>query len=339
MMRKVFLLLISLAIGIGLFVWIAEAVGWQNIKDAILVFTGWQGLVILGLTILMALIGTWKWREILKGGGTNISFVSLLNPYLAGFSIMFLAPVLLWGGEVFRSYILKERNNIPWSKGMASVIIDRMLEWTANLSVIFFGGFFFLFIIGFPPLKLGIIFGGLFLILLLGVSFFYFKCVKKESFVSLFIKNSQNKPFEIEKEIFGFFKAKKAAMWKALFLSFLRAGTMYVRAWFLILFLGKTISALPVLSILGFSYLAVMIPIPTALGSHEAIQTFAFNALGLGASTATAFTMIIRGAELIFSLAGIIILFRLGVILIKNILFKKIDKLVENNESGHQSSH
>ena len=338
-MRKFLLLLFSLLIGVGLFFWIAEMVGWEKIKDAFLVFRGSQGLFILGLTILMAAIGIWKWREILKGAGVELPLKSLLNPYLAGYSIMFLAPILIWGGEVFRSYILKERNNVPWSKGMASVVIDRMLEWTANLAVIFFGGLFFLLIIGFPPLKLGIIFGGVFLVLFVGVSFFYFKCVKRESFVGLFIKNDQNKPFEIEKEIFGFFKVKKKTMWKALFLSFLRAGIMYIRAWFLILFLGKTISALPVLSILGFSYLAVIIPIPTALGSHEAIQTFAFNALGLGASTATAFTMIIRGAELIFSLAGIMILFRLGVILIKNILFKKIDKLVENNESGHQSSH
>ena len=218
---------------------------------------------------------------------------------------------------------------------MASVIIDRVLEWTVNLAVIFSGGIFFLFIIGFPPMKLGVIFGGVFLILLAGVSFFYFKCVKRESFVGLFIKNGQNKPFEIEKEIFAFFKIKKKAMWKALFLSFLRASVMYTRAWFLILFLGKTIAALPVLSVLGFSYLAVMIPIPTALGSHEAIQTFAFGALGLGVSTATAFTMIIRGAELILSLFGIVILFRLGIILIKNILFKKIDKLAENNETGN----
>jgi len=334
-MKKVLLLLFSFIIGIALFVWIAKIVGLDEIKKAFLVFTGWHGLVILGLTFLMALVGTWKWREILKGGGTNVPFMSLLNPYLAGFSIMFLAPILLWGGEVFRSYILKERNGVPWSKGMASVVIDRILEWTANLAVIFFGGLFFLLIIGFPPVKLGIIFGGVFLILLLGVSFFYFKCVKRESFVSLFIKNGQNKPFEIEKEIFGFFKVRKKAMWKALFLSFLRAGVMYTRAWFLILFLGKTITALPVLSVLGFSYLAVMIPIPTALGSHEAIQTFAFGALGLGASAATAFTMIIRGAELILSLFGIIILFRLGVILIKNILFKKINKLAEDNESGN----
>jgi uncharacterized protein (TIRG00374 family) len=331
-MKKVLLLLISFLIGMGLFFWILKMVGWREIKNAFLVFTGWQGLIILGLTLLMMLVGTWKWKEILKGNGIKVSFKELLNPYLAGFSVMFLAPILVWGGEIFRSYILKERNFIPWSKGMASVIIDRILEWTANLAVIFFGGIIFLFMIGLPPMKLAIIFGGVFLILLTGIVFFYFKSVKKESMINFFIKNNQNQPFEIEKEIFSFFKIKKPLMWKVFSLAFLRAAIAYLRTWLLILFLGKSIGAFPALSILGFTYLAVIIPIPTALGSHEAIQTFAFDSLNLGASTATAFTMIIRGAELIIALAGVIILFRLGIILLKNTLFKKLNNFAKNNE-------
>ena len=329
-MKKFLLFLVSFLIGIGLFIWIGKTVGWAEIKNAFLVFTGWKGLAILGLTILMAFIGTWKWKEILKGEGIKISFKSLLSPYLAGFAVMFLAPILLWGGEIFRSYILKERNSIPWSKGMASVIIDRILEWTANLAVVFFGALFFLFIVDFPPIKLGIVFGAVFLIFFSGISFFYFKSAKRESIIKFFTRGNQDEPFETEKEIFNFFKLKNLVMWKAMSLSFLRAGIMYFRAWLLILFLGKTITALPVLSILGFSYLAVMIPIPTALGSHEAIQIFAFNSLGLGASTATAFTMIIRGAEVIVALFGVIILFRFGIILLKNILFKKLNNFTKN---------
>lgn len=326
-MKKVLLFLASLIVGFIIFIWIAETVGWADIKSALSVFSGWDGIIILGLTLLAALIGTWKWQEILKGQGVKISFRNLLSPYFAGFAIMFLAPILVWGGEVFRSYILKERNSISWSKGMASVVIDRISEWTANLTVIFFGSLFFLFIIGFPPIRLGLIFGGTFLIILIGTSLFYFKCIKKESLMSFFIKKDNDKPWEIEKEFFRFFKTSKKAMWKMFFLSFLRAGVMYVRTWFLILFLGKTITALPVLSVLGFTYLAVMIPIPAALGSHEAIQAFAFNSLFLGVSTSTAFTMIIRCADLLLAIFGVLILFRLGVILIKNILFKKIDRV------------
>lgn len=329
-MKKALLFLISLLFGVGLFIWIGETVGWGKIKNAFLVFTGWQGIVIFSLTALIALVGTWRWKEILRGEEVKISFKNLINPYLAGFAIMFLAPILLLAGEFFRGYILKEKSSVPWSKGMASVMIDRILEWTANLVVVFFGALFFFYKIGLPPKNLGIIFGvALFLFTVL-ISSFYFKIFKQERIArpilrSLGLKNFNhtNSILDIEKEIFNFFKSKKLALWKALSLSFLRTVFMYFRTWLLIIFLGKSLGALPALSILGFTYLAAMIPIPTALGSHEAIQTFAFNSLGLGASTATAFTMIIRGAELLIALAGVTILLRLGISLLKNNLFKQ----------------
>ena len=331
MIKKILLLLISFLVGIALFFWVSRMVDWEGVKEVLSLFTGWEGLIVLGLTAVMAAVGTWRWKEILKGGGTEISFRCLIGPYLAGFAVMFLAPILVWGGEIFRTYTLKERNSVPWSKGMASVIIDRILEWTANLTVIIVGGLFFIFFIGLPSSKLLIVFGGLFLVFLGGLGFFYFKSIRRESIVSFFVRN--DKPLETEKEIFNFFKGNKKAVWKSFILSFLKAGAMYVRVWFLIVFLGKSIGALPALSVLGFSYLAVMIPIPTALGSHEAIQTFAFGSLGLGAHTATAFTMIIRGAELIAALTGVVILFRLGAILVKNNLFKKLSNLSENNNA------
>ena len=331
-MKKFLLFLVSLSVGMGLFIWIGKIVGWQEIKNAFLVFTGWQGLVIFGLTLLMMLIGNWKWKEILKGENIKTSFRELFRPYLAGFAVMFLAPILLLAGEIFRGYILKAKNFVPWSKGMASVFIDRITEWTANLVVIFFGILFFLYTIGLPPRNLGIIFGGAFLLFAFGISIFYFKTIKRESMAKSLLRilglerlNHANSILDIEKEIFNFFKPKKIAMWKVFSLSFLRALVMYFRTWFLVIFLGKSITSLPVLSILGFTYLAAMIPIPTALGSHEAIQTFAFSSLGLGGGTATAFTMIIRGAELIIALVGVVILFRLGIDLLKNTLFKKLN--------------
>ncbi len=332
-MKKVLLFLFSLLIGIALFVWILRIVGWQEIKNAFLVFTGWQGLVILVLTVLMMAVGTWKWKEILRGTGVNIPFKALFGPYLAGFAAMFLAPILVWGGELFRSYVLKDREKIDFDKGMASVIIDRILEWTANLAVIFFGGLFFLLAIELPPIKLVAIFGGVFVIFLAGIVFFFFKSARKESIVKFFLPGNKDRPFEIEKEIFAFFKFENLALWKGVGLSFLKVAVMYLRTWFLVSFLAKGIGILPILSILGFSYLAVMIPIPTALGSHEVIQTFAFGALGLGSSTATAFTMIIRGAELLVALFGLALFFRLGIILLKNTIFRKISKITDRETS------
>ncbi len=328
-MKKILLFLSSLLVGIVLFIWIGKTVGWQEIRNAFLAFTGWQGIAIFLLTLLVMSISNWKWLEILRGEGVKMSFRGLFRPYLAGFAVMFLAPVLFWGGEIFRGYILKKKYSVPWTKGMPSIIIDRILEWTANLTIIFLGVLIFLVMIDLPPAKLGIIFSCTFLLFAIGISYFYLKVFKRESIVKLIFRIPGLKKLEgdsailkAENEIFHFFKYKKKALAKAFGLAFLRTGAGYLRAWFLILFLGKEVSLAPVLSILSFNYLAMMIPIPAALGSHEAIQIFAFNALGLDASTATAFTMLIRGAELIFALIGVVILFRLGVVILKNTLFK-----------------
>jgi uncharacterized protein (TIRG00374 family) len=236
-MKKVLLFLISLFIGIGLFTWTLKIVGWQEIKNAFLVFTGWQGLAIFGLTVLMMLIGNWKWKEILRGENVKISFRNLFNPYLAGFSVMFLAPILLLAGEIFRGYVLKKNNSIPWPKGIASVFIDRILEWTANLVVIFLGVLFFLSIIGLPSMKLVIIFGGVFLFFAGGISYFYLNTFRKKSMARFILKILGLKNFgqgstilETEKEIFNFFKPERKSMWKGFGLSFLRATAMYLRA-------------------------------------------------------------------------------------------------------------
>jgi uncharacterized protein (TIRG00374 family) len=335
-MIRILLFLVSLFIGSGLFVWVGKIVGWEEIKNSFLAFKDWQYFVILGLTLLMAAIGTLKWKEILKGENVKISFKSLFGPYLAGYSVMFLMPIIIWGGEILRGYSLKERYSVPWPKAMASIIIDRIFEWTVNLAVIILGIAFLLFKIHLLPQNLEIIFGTVFLVFVTGITFFYFKVFKKESIIKALAElfglkkiKEKNAFLETENEIFDFFKIKNDFLWNALGLSFLRASAMWLRVWLLILFLGKISGGLPALSILGFNYMASMIPIPTALGSHEAIQTFAFSVFGLGRSNAAVFTMIIRGVELTISLLGLVFLFKFGTEFLKKLLFKKIEKLAD----------
>jgi len=327
-MRKIFLFLISFLIGISLFVWTLKFVGWPEIKNAFLVFTGWQGIIILILALFIALIGTWEWKVILKSEGIDIPFKDLFKPYLTGFSIMYLAPILIFGKEVFRSYVLKEKHSVPWSKGIAAAIIDRILDFTTELIFIFFGIFFFLLIFGFPSKIPGLIFG-VFLVLVAGISFFYFKVFKRESIAKFFIKvftpkyQNDNTPLHIEEEIFNFFKIKERYMWQGFGLTFFEKVIKFLKTWLLIIFLGKTISFLPVLSVLGFSYFSAMIPIPASLGNDEVIQAFVFGSLGLGANTGTAFTLIDRGAGLIVALVGLFILFGFGLKSLEVSLSKK----------------
>lgn len=338
-MKKILLFFISLFVGIGLLVWIIRFIGWEEIKSAFLIFAGWHGLVILILTALMLFFGVWKWKVILKSQGYDLPNRQLAGTYFAGFSVTYLLPMLFFGGEIFRGYVLKEKFSIPWERAISSVIIDRILEITAYLVTIIAGTIFFLLKIGLPPRNLGIILlGGLiFFSVILGL--FYFKSFKRESIARFFINLFNNKrfpneePFDIEKEIFKFCKPKKKVLWEGIGLAFLRVIVTWFRCWILVLFLGKSVGIFSALSILGFYYFAIMIPIPMALGSHEVIQTFSFGALGLGANTALAFTMIQRGAELILAFVGIAIFFRLGMRLLQTVLFRKIENFINNRNN------
>jgi uncharacterized protein (TIRG00374 family) len=343
-MKKLPIFLLSFLVGIILFWAVIRFVGWQEIKKSVLVFSGWQGLLILFLTFVWVLVINWKWKEILKGEGVNLPFFSILRPGLIGFSLMYLAPTFILGGEIFRGYILNKNHSISWAKGMASVFIDRILDWTTNLLVVFFGMSFFLLKISLLPKRLGIILGSVFLFWLVGIAFFYAMVFKRESiarFILRFInyKGQSSEPLEIEKEIFNFFKLKSVQFWKALGLTFLEEGIMLLRIWILISFFGKSISFFVALSISGFYYLATMIPIPASLGVQDILQVFAFKALGLGANVGIAFTLIIRAAEVIVALVGVGLVPGLGLRLFENIVLKNnvVNAAKDQNGTGESS--
>jgi hypothetical protein len=326
----------SLILGLVIFIQLGKIIGWQEIGRAFAVFTGWQGLVIILLSFLVAVIGNWRWQEILKDSGINVSFFNLFKIYLGGYSMMYLMPILIWGGEAFRVYGLTKSSDVSWKKTFASVIIERILEWTANILVIFLGLAFFLYNVYLPPKELVIVFGISLTFFVSIISYFYIRALGKKSIIRDIVKrfwkkevSDDNGFISVENEVFKYFQWGKSFN-KGVALSILRAVVMQARVWILIFFLGDAIGFFPSLSILGFSYLSSMIPIPTSLGSHEAIQFYAFTSLGLLGSTATVFTLILRAAEIVVSSVGMAFLLRTG--------FKLAESKIFNYGKGKQNS-
>jgi uncharacterized protein (TIRG00374 family) len=321
----------SFLIGALLLAFVIKVVGWYEIRKSLLIFTGFKGLVIFLLTFLWILINNWKWKEILKTRGAEIGFFDLFKPFLAGFSILYLFPTFVLGGEFLRGYILKKKYSVSWAKGMASVFIDRIVDWTTNLGIVFLGMGFFLSKTGILPQKIGIAVGFTFFIWLIFILFFYIMVFRKESIARLFFRifklgNMHVGLLNMEREIFGFFNVKKSSFWKILGIAILEEVILLLRIYILLIFLGKEISFLVALSISGFYYLSTMIPIPASLGIQDGLQAFAFGALGLGSGVGTAFTLIIRATEFTIALIGIVILFRLGIKLFEDTLFKEETK-------------
>lgn len=350
--RNLLFFLLSFLVGIGLFCWIVRLIGWQDIKRAFLIFAGWQGLLILILTIIIIIIENQKWKDVLKAQKVALSFKELGRILLASSSLRYFVPVALVGGEMFRGYLLNKKHSIAWPKAIASVTIDRILSWTANLVAIFFGICLFMFnptvrqslgnglANNFSTKNLGIIFAATFVFFAGAMIFFYFRTFRKESIFKIFfgllslkkrskgfLVNSKEKVLEAEQEIFSFFKPKKGAMWRCLGLSFLRIMVILLRTWLLVVFLGKAIGLLGASSLLAFFLLSALVPVPAQLGVHDAAQAFAFSALGLGAGTGLAFAMIIRAAQLLIVLFGLLVLLKLGFELLRGRILEKVGKI------------
>lgn len=335
--KQKLLLIFSFLLGLAIFIWLGKIIGWEEIGDAFAVFKGWQGLVIIIFSFLIALLGNWRWKEILKVSNIEISFSQLFKIYLGGYAMMYLFPILLWGGEAFRVYGLMKEKKLSWKKTFASVIIERVLEWTANILVIFIGLSFFLYKIYLPPKELIIIFGASLVFFVSVITYFYINALGKKSIVRKIVMSfwkkevsDENGMLAVEKDVFNFFQLRNGSFKKGVALSVLRALVMQARGWILIYFLGNAIGFFPSLAILGFTYLSSMIPIPTSLGSHEAVQFYAFTSLGMTASMATAFTMIIRAAEIVVSSVGLVFLIKTGFNLVGD-KFLSYDKDQQNN--------
>jgi len=342
-MKKVLLFFISLVIGTLLLLAVVQKTGWEEVKSVFLSFSGWDGLIILGLSFLMLVVGNLRWQEVLKGQGINIPFLPLFRIYLAGFSVMFLAPVVLFGGETLKAYLIKKKYSLSWDQGVASVVVDRMIELTVYVFFILIGVVYFVFSTGFHFSGFNLALGSVLALFIAGIFLFYSKCFKKQSILKFFVglfkpEADDGKPFELEMEFFKILKPTGRLFWKVVALSFLRCGVMLARVWVLLFFLGKTLGLLPALSVLSFSYFALMVPVPTALGVHETFQALVFSVLGIGSFMAPAFAMIIRAGDLLMSLIGLVLLFHFGFSLAKDVLFKKIEAFANySNGKNHKN--
>tara|TARA_Y100000310_G_C20607798_1_gene776420 strand:- start:160 stop:1161 length:1002 start_codon:yes stop_codon:yes gene_type:complete len=330
-MRKFLAFFAFLLLGIILFSGVIRAVGWQEVWEAAQEFWGGKGILLLVLTLLMFYLGAVRWREILRHQGYSLPFSSLLKQYFGGLSLSFFVPMVFFGSELFRSYALREFHGVPLPRAIVSVAVERLLDVTVYLLVLAVG-------IAFLLLSKSVLIPTPFWWVLLGVAvlglaliFFYLKSHRKESIVRIFFPrlNGNNGFLEMEQEVLRFFRLRNRAFWEGLFLSFAKVSFALLRTFVLAGLLGKFIGFLPAVTITGFTLLSLLIPIPGQLGSHEALQVLVFQSLGLQGHTGAALAFLVRAAELVIALGGLIFFLRIGASLVRRLLLSRFDQIFQ----------
>ncbi len=316
-MKNFIKFLVGFLVGVSLFYFVVQETGIETILNAALLFRGWKGISILLLTLLIVLVGAYRWQGILKSEGENISLLTATRYLVKGFTVDFLTPFSLFGGEAVRIYFMSRE--VSPVKSAFSCITDKIMDATTHFFFLVLGTFLLVFY-GTSPHE-GLLFyaGGVIVFIFLALILFYIRVLRRKSFLhwifglfriskKYFRDNENGKSImEVEKKVILFFTSRKKEFAKGMALSFLRHFLFLLRVFLIVFFLVGSIDPGVAAVIYGLAILSMLLPIPAALGGMEIILGLGFTALGFGFFPGVSAAIALRGADLVVCLLGVIL--------------------------------
>lgn len=237
-----------------------------------------------------------------------------------GFSLSYITPAALLGGEPARFFVLRGDDEDKNSRLAASIVLDKIIQLLSSF-VFFFAGLFILLIYLNLGWSIEIIIGVMLSGCILGFWILVTRVRKvsreKGIFVTLaerlYLKKLINsKKFEtrldeVEKYTRRFFIRRKGIIPKVVFYSVLEVVFVLLSFWLIIFFMGDLLTVSQTLVIKSMTDLAMIIPFPAALGTLEATQAFVFTSFNLGPATGVALSLVYRGLCLVIVFFGILL--------------------------------
>lgn len=294
----------------------------HGIKEIFYTYKNFDPLILLFYVfsvIAIFMLLNWRWDVVLKSRNISIPFRKLFIYRIIGMSINFLTPGPRVGGEATQSSMLT-KHDVNFTEGLTTVMIDKIIDITTSG---------ILFLIGITLVGLKYSFTGSFgwILLVLGmifvvlvVLFYYRMLTSKHFFLRLFhilrldkvksktIIKIERKIEEMELIMIEFYKNNKKAFIKTLGISVLSWIAMFFEYKFAAQLLGFNIGIIEIFFIVSFVGMAMLFPIPMAIGVLEAGQISAFALLGLPASAGVALAFLVRAKDIIMALIGMVLL-------------------------------
>ena len=315
-------LVLSLLLGLFIIAYAISSAGWKEVFSAFELLSFYKYLCIFGFYFLIYLITLARWGTILGSMGYHIIFAKLLSFRLSEWSMGYITPFSRLGGEPLLAYLFKKECKIPYRKGIAVIILNKIMDFASALMLAIIGVLLFLFSYSaYLSQKMG--FAILFTVLMLSalVYLFFIKIAKKEGFFSritvyfkkIFHSDIHNSILMVEKELHDFFKKHKKKVIMTMCISVIIQLLTIVNYKILALFLGINLSFVQLLMIFALVTVAFLVPTPGSLGSLEGAMALAFYALGYGAGAGVAFALILRSFELILTGIGLLFISYYGI--------------------------
>jgi len=337
--RNNLLVLLSLIVGLIIFGFVIFSTGIKEVINILFRFSILKFLVILLLFVFGLVLWTYKWDLILRTDKYNLKFKKLFIFRIIDYAIGYVIPTGMFGGETTRAY-LTHKEGVHLHTAISTIVIDRALELTINIIL---GLFCIVYLLANNILSHDlIIFFTIFLFILsFLLIFFYYMFMNKKGFFTAILKALRLNHFslikkvekqieKIEQYIINFFNQHRLKFFYALFITAVGWFIFLLQAYLIFWFLGYKVSFTLVFLVMVLSGFVTTLPMPAYIGVLEGGIAGIFLLLGLPASAGVAYSLILRGRDIILVIFGFIFLSRFGITLTKKYLkddiVKKIDK-------------
>ncbi|MFA6553500.1 MAG: lysylphosphatidylglycerol synthase transmembrane domain-containing protein [Patescibacteria group bacterium] len=332
-MKKIIFFIVSIAIGIALFVGVVLKVGLPSIWQTIVDFSFTKWFVILALYAASFFVTQYRWLLILRSQGHRVKMADIFPAKIVGFSVDYITPSPNVGGEAIRAMVLKKDAKIPFSEGLASVIIDKMMDFSYALPFLLFSIIYVLIKFSLSwKLIASLLFISLLFIFL--IVFFYYRTLRSRDFFGSiirflqlhrlsFIAKVMDKIGAFELNVIRFFQHDHKTLYKGLGLSVLGGLLILTAMWMIMIFLGLPATLLDVILVSTLTVVTFLLPIPGSLGSTETGEALIFSMIGYSPEIGVAFSFIFRSVDFLKVVVGLLFLSHFG-IKIGTTLFSKV---------------
>lgn len=288
-------------------------------------------LVAVNALVLFTLCA--RWWIFLYAQGHRIPFLRLVGYRLTAFGISYFTPGPHFGGEPWQIYAVSRRHNVPYADSIAAVTLDKLVEMLVNFAFLCAGVLFLLQ----HPLLLGdgsgaaesataangaqellpqlILYVLLLLCIPLALLFAYRQGYHPVSGLlgRIYKRNPPTPALPAWLQTIGHSEAqisrlcrRQPGLWAAaLCISVLSWCAVVWEFWLMSGALNLDLSVTQAILALVAARLAILLPMPAALGVLEAGQAWVMTGLGRGPAAGIGITLFIRARDTLLALVGI----------------------------------
>jgi glycosyltransferase 2 family protein len=288
-----------------------RGVAWGEAWTAVQGLRGWQigVLVLANGGMLAALFG--RWAVISRAQGYPVPLWHIGRIGLAGYAVSYVTPGSQFGGEPVQVYLLHTQHGVPLATATAGVVLDKALTLITSFGFLFLGlmGVVYGGVLGDSVGQEVVAGGGVMLLLPLGLVMGWWRGRVPLAATAAVLRLGHWRPLailaEAEEQIVLFCRDHAPAFWLASALSVLSWVLLALEYWLMADFVGVEMNGWQAVALLTAVRIAVLMPLPGAVGSLEASQIWALGAMGLPPALGLSLSLLIRMRDIALALVGL----------------------------------